>query len=1018
MASEVSPSNTPRDKDEAQHRFLELQITSQLEDDFIVPSASTMNQVMDFILDMDAHHASRNRCRNVASRIEPLVKFIERYSKAIDSLVQCTDGSVLSPIALIWGGLRVVLEISSSMTKYFPKLVDLLQKLGSSVAVYGRYDDLFGQNAHFKAALNDVYSQILNILLRAYKTFKKKARMILLRSIWATFESDFNDRLERLSHLMGTLEQETTFSHRNIVQGAIRDFQLQNEVRHWVWTLDEIQEARKPVLKWLSPIDAESQLIRLSSIATSGTGAWLLGSSSFRAWEADILESKSIVAFHFCDRLRDDFDDETSMFKSIVAQLCIQAEILPSCLLQAFETAQRFGRNQITSADLPASLLQYILTASQTTFLVIDGLDELRDASRLFTLVHDCLLLSSNLHIIVLSRETDELRKAMSSWPTITLGISNTQADIRKFVSNAAKRLPVDDLRFKDTVVQRVIDRSGGMFLWANLAMNALSHATSPAHLLNLTEQIPNGVSAIYLQHLRGILTNDGYTQRLVIKVLRCVCCSRRPLCWRELQFAVSYNHASAQDGTLANDSPFRNPLTSLVSNLVVYDQEKDEFNFPHLSVREFLLRLPEQSEESSCVQKFFVNEESAAADLAAACLYCLNMTNEDEVAFTRYATPFWIDHVLDAPWSNELHKEVQSFLLQDDRRQKWLSEILFLHRPGFPLQDIIQQRDQLIGWLANGRAPFLSQPLPTVLDWIEDILSILLRNYDDIEAVGTQRSISYFERLMIFRDLSRLLTQSKKTGIAITKLEQYREERFLETDPSTVWVLNVLGILYDQQGESAKSISLHKAALAIQESVFSPDHLETTWTVNELGRMYRHVGDASLAAEHHLRALRVLRKSLAPDHLEIVWTENTLARAERKLGRPATALKLHTKAYETRRHVLGQLHPHTLWVLGDIAQCHRDLGELDEAIRSHRLAIAGRTKALGSKHPDTLWSANDLGVVLAESGQLAEALALQSSVLPLQSEVLGTAHGHTEWTRKEIDRLAVNMNVAGVNCG
>jgi hypothetical protein len=53
---------------------------------------------------------SRAKCKRTVhfcTHIEPIVHFIQRYSKAVDVMVQQT-----SPVALVWGSLRFVTEVS------------------------------------------------------------------------------------------------------------------------------------------------------------------------------------------------------------------------------------------------------------------------------------------------------------------------------------------------------------------------------------------------------------------------------------------------------------------------------------------------------------------------------------------------------------------------------------------------------------------------------------------------------------------------------------------------------------------------------------------------------------------------------------------------------------------------------------------------------------------------------------------------------------------------------------------
>lgn len=58
-----------------------------------------------------------NKIRN---RLKPLLDFLERYSKAIDCLVQGGSGDPISPVSLVWGLLRIVLEVLPTLSLTHP----------------------------------------------------------------------------------------------------------------------------------------------------------------------------------------------------------------------------------------------------------------------------------------------------------------------------------------------------------------------------------------------------------------------------------------------------------------------------------------------------------------------------------------------------------------------------------------------------------------------------------------------------------------------------------------------------------------------------------------------------------------------------------------------------------------------------------------------------------------------------------------------------------------------------------
>ena len=240
--------------------------------------------------------------------------------------------------------------------------------------------------------------------------------------------------------------------------------------------------------------------------------------------------------------------------------------------------------------------------------------------------------------------------------------------------------------------------------------------------------------------------------------------------------------------------------------------------------------------------------------------------------------------------------------------------------------------------WIAQGqRGPFGDG----LFDWIQDIAQILLCDAKPI--FGEQSSMGYgdlsllqrlippithFEKLMVVRDLSREYnmrgTLANGERWLTNALDNQRIRRGF-SHISTAWLMDSLGIIYDQQQRTFLSAQTQESALAIQTSVLGPNHLETIWTVNELGRIYRHLNDLDKAELMHQRALAVLRNVLHPQNLQIAWTFNTLARTYRKQRHFNEAIALYDQALDIQRVVLGELHPHTLWATMDKAACYLD---------------------------------------------------------------------------------------------
>ena len=70
-------------------------------------SGSTFEETVVHIKDLDQLHNSSSKLRRLSSRIQPFLHFLDRHARALDSMVQVYP----NPSALIWGMLRMILEV-------------------------------------------------------------------------------------------------------------------------------------------------------------------------------------------------------------------------------------------------------------------------------------------------------------------------------------------------------------------------------------------------------------------------------------------------------------------------------------------------------------------------------------------------------------------------------------------------------------------------------------------------------------------------------------------------------------------------------------------------------------------------------------------------------------------------------------------------------------------------------------------------------------------------------------------
>ena len=808
-------------------------------------------------------------------------------------------------------------------------------------------------------------------------------------------------------------------------------------------------------MEWLSPLDMETIFHRESSRRSSATGQWLYNNPAFIDWlqsrqqylwiigppgsgktvlSTTIIEStrnrlsansKQVLVFFFCDKADENHQSEVRLLGTIIAQIVAQMPKTPENIRASYEVARRYGRSKISSSDQPLGVLIDLLISSDNVFIVIDGADEFKDPAAIGRIVDRLVIATKRVHILCLSRDSMVLRKQLPGACKVYLSPTIVAEDIRQYLQEELKTIPLSDNNLRAQLFERLSHDADSMFLWAHLMLQMLKSATSPYEIECIVSYLPEGLDKLYSAVLASMLKEHPRNRLLIKRALQWISCSTRPLHSNELQAALAFDSESGE--FVDRLKPFKSALIELSGSLFEYVPEGDFFRLTHLSVRDFLFGLQDHNNDEE-LRQFCLRETSTHHEIAKACLACQIQcgiqdpleSDAPSLALLEYSSRFWCHHVCNAFYNSDLHCFVDQFLSLSFRRQIWIMRFVFYEPSTFPLQKLMRCKKSLHEWTSQGGT---HQVQRSSLDWIEDVSSILLsegnpmnvdqnENDTDLIAFGDicMKRITYFEKLMVIRDLSREYSMVDAIGSGekwLTDSLASQRALFGATHISTAWLLNGLGIMYDQQQQFSLSARTQESALAIQTSALGPDHLEAIWTVNELGRVYRHLGDYENSEIMHLRALRILRQTLKPNDLQIVWTLNTLARTYRRQGRYDEALPLLDEALTCRNNVLGELHPHSLWTLMDKAACIRAQGCHEQAAALYKKALEGRQITLGIKHADTLWAMNNYGLTLADLGQNTAALSIQQQALNGQKETLGPDHEHTLWTQKIVNDSA-----------
>lgn len=84
-------------------------------------TGASLQDVLDSVLKIEQNRRARRKFGTheaIRTRLSSLLTFVNRYATAVDCLVQTSSGGFMNPAALVWGLLRILLEVR----KTFPRL--------------------------------------------------------------------------------------------------------------------------------------------------------------------------------------------------------------------------------------------------------------------------------------------------------------------------------------------------------------------------------------------------------------------------------------------------------------------------------------------------------------------------------------------------------------------------------------------------------------------------------------------------------------------------------------------------------------------------------------------------------------------------------------------------------------------------------------------------------------------------------------------------------------------------------
>lgn len=449
----------------------------------------------------------------------------------------------------------------------------------------------------------------------------------------------------------------------------------------WIWKDQAFTD-------WLnSASSSPSSLLWLSGnpgMGKSVFAASLVNRSLSRIGHAGGLD----LIYFICGKDDRDKNNPLTILKALIHQLLVlEPPLIKSVVL---EQSDAKGPLLYNSLGTLFGLFKQLLNNErfQRVCCVIDGLDECEESARTTLLDLFGQFFSSTqasntvLQILVTSRPYDSIRLHMERLGASTLRCEAKDeaimTDIASYVSHEVSRLALDrklSLEMQQTVREKLVDGSQGIFLWTSLMVQRLSR-TPNRFMVKALDETPPGISGMYERILAEI---PQESREVAFHILTWVTFSARPLTLSELNGAcgLKFNDADAFEETELADLGGIQADVTCCGPILKIRSTTDEVLLVHDTAREFL------GQYAAKLSPPILPSLQAHHHLAAACLSYISLAPITRVAvptafknaadrqshlrgfqrrhlFSLYAFSFWDYHLAlsdmstgaDATWS------------------------------------------------------------------------------------------------------------------------------------------------------------------------------------------------------------------------------------------------------------------------------------------------------------------------------------------------------------------------------
>ena len=519
----------------------------------------------------------------------------------------------------------------------------------------------------------------------------------------------------------------------------------------------------KDLESYLGVLDKfDSDLATAQEARLPGTCEWLLRKNAFLEWTnfgqlaptvlwigAKPAAGKSILAGYAFDHLRNEnrncsffffkYGDKSKSrlgvcLRSLAFQMACSDFAVRQKLLEMQRENIKFDTDNERTVWRKLFLSGIFKSTFSNHYWIIDALDECSNSLALFDLMLDNLESSVPLRVLITSRITGELEESFKSlsprrYRLQQISAADTLPDIKFLVQSKARafRLQNDDDRA--ALVEKILQKSNGSFLWIVLVVNELSKCYRQEDINKVLDEVPSDMKPWYQRTLETMSRNI-HGRKLAHAILIWATCATRPISLGELDIALKLDVNESSHG-------LEETIRALCGQLVTIDR-LDTVHMVHETAREFLL-------DANLDSQLAIKPMEAHTRIAKACFIYLtgdemrpprtgrrhssySSISTKRSQFSEYACTTFSYHLAKAdPRSNDLLSLVDKFLKLNVL--SWI-EIIAQTRDLMLFIRVAKHLRSYLNACSTERSP-ISREISLLRGWTTDLIRITAKFAD-----------------------------------------------------------------------------------------------------------------------------------------------------------------------------------------------------------------------------------------------------------------------------------------------